>query len=73
MANGRPASGRERSRDQTRDQSRDKNRDPNVVGQRDLSHENRVLRELVTVYRHLSGLALQDADLAGVTQLLAAR
>jgi sugar diacid utilization regulator len=32
-----------------------------------------VLRELVTVYRQLSGLALQDADLASVTQLLADR
>jgi sugar diacid utilization regulator len=28
---------------------------------------------LVTVYRHLSGLALQDADLAGVTQLISER
>jgi sugar diacid utilization regulator len=40
---------------------------------RDLSRENTVLRELVTVYRQLSGLALQDADLASVTQLLADR
>ena len=32
-----------------------------------------VLRELVTVYRQLSGLALQDADLASVAQLLADR
>jgi hypothetical protein len=32
-----------------------------------------VLRELVTVYRQLSGLALQDADLASVTQLIADR
>lgn len=40
---------------------------------RDLGRENRVLRELVTVYRQLSGLALQDAGLAGVTQLLADR
>ena len=30
-----------------------------------LDRENAALRELVTVYRHLSGLALQDADLAG--------
>jgi sugar diacid utilization regulator len=52
---------------------RDRGRDLNAVGQRDLGHENKVLRELVTVYRHLSGLALQDADLAGVTQLLAER
>jgi sugar diacid utilization regulator len=41
--------------------------------QRDLGRENMVLRELVTVYRQLSGLALQDADLASVTQLLADR
>jgi sugar diacid utilization regulator len=40
---------------------------------RDLGRENRVLRELVTVYRQLSGLALQDAGLAGVVQLLADR
>ncbi|HEY7360295.1 MAG TPA: hypothetical protein VH642_05750, partial [Streptosporangiaceae bacterium] len=40
---------------------------------RDLGRENMVLRELVTVYRQLSGLALQDADLASVTQLLADR
>jgi sugar diacid utilization regulator len=45
----------------------------NPLGQRDLGRENTVLRELVTVYRHLSGLALQDADLARVTQLLADR
>ena len=37
-------------------------------GSRDVERENAVLRELVTVYRHLSGLALQDADLAGVVQ-----
>ena len=41
--------------------------------QRDLGRENAVLRELVTVYRQLSGLALQDADLASVTQLIADR
>lgn len=40
---------------------------------RDLGRENMVLRELVTVYRQLSGLALQDADLASVTRLLADR
>ena len=40
---------------------------------RDLGRENRVLRELVTVYRQLSGLALQDAGLASVAQLLADR
>ncbi len=43
------------------------------AGQRDIGRENVVLRELVTVYRHLSGLALQDADLASVTRLLAER
>jgi sugar diacid utilization regulator len=40
---------------------------------RDAERENAVLRELVTVYRHLSGLALQDADLAGVVALIAER
>ena len=35
--------------------------------------ENTVLRELVTVYRHLSGLAMQDADLAGVVRLISER
>ncbi len=40
---------------------------------RDVEAENAVLRELVTVYRHLSGLALQDADLAGVVQLISDR
>lgn len=40
---------------------------------RDLGQENAVLRELVTVYRQLSGLALQSADLASVSQLLADR
>src|SRR5262245_51492926 len=29
------------------------------------------LRNLVAVYRHLSGLAVQDADLAAVTRLIA--
>jgi hypothetical protein len=33
---------------------------------RHLDRENAALRELVTVYRYLSGLALQDADLAGI-------
>src|SRR5580700_6149949 len=45
----------------------------NTGRQRDLGRENAVLRELVTVYRLLSGLALQDADLASVTQLIADR
>src|ERR1051326_3592413 len=38
-----------------------------------LDRENAALRELVTVYRYLSGLALQDADLAGVVRLIADR
>ena len=38
-----------------------------------LDRENAALRELVTVYRYLSGLALQDADLAGVVRLLSDR
>lgn len=37
------------------------------------SHENRVLRELVTVYHHLTGLALQNADIQSVASLLAER
>ncbi|HEU5158563.1 MAG TPA: helix-turn-helix domain-containing protein [Streptosporangiaceae bacterium] len=57
MADGLPARGRA----------------PNVAGPKDLGHENKVLRELVTVYRHLSGLALQNADLDSVAQLLADR
>ena len=31
--------------------------------------ENQLLRELVAVYSHLSGLASQDADMAGVVRL----
>src|SRR5918999_3304125 len=46
---------------------------PNMAGPKDLGHENKVLRELVTVYRHLSGLALQNADLDTLAQLLADR
>jgi sugar diacid utilization regulator len=38
-----------------------------------LERENAALRELVTVYRYLSGLALQDADLAGVVRLISDR
>jgi sugar diacid utilization regulator len=57
MADGLPARGRA----------------PNVAGPKDLGHENKVLRELVTVYRHLSGLALQNADLDNLAQLLADR
>lgn len=39
----------------------------------DRARETAILRELVTVYRHLSGLALQQTDVASVTQLLAER
>ena len=46
---------------------------PKVAGPKDLGHENKVLRDLVTVYRHLSGLALQNADLNSLAQLLADR
>ncbi|HEX6470107.1 MAG TPA: helix-turn-helix domain-containing protein [Streptosporangiaceae bacterium] len=48
-------------------------RAPNVAGPKDLGRENKVLRELVTVYRHLSGLALQNADLDSLARLLADR
>ncbi len=44
-----------------------------AVGPRNLERENAALRELVTVYRYLSGLALQDADLAGVVRLISDR
>ncbi len=44
-----------------------------AVSSRNLDRENAALRELVTVYRYLSGLALQDADLAGVVRLIADR
>jgi hypothetical protein len=37
------------------------------------SEENRALRSLVAIYRQLSGLAAQDADLGTVTQLVAER
>jgi sugar diacid utilization regulator len=43
------------------------------VPARHLDRENAALRELVTVYRYLSGLALQDADLAGVVRLISDR
>src|SRR2546422_4971124 len=38
-----------------------------------ISRENHMLRELVTIYHHLTGLALQSADLQTVIELLAAR
>ncbi|BCB76687.1 hypothetical protein GCM10022251_50410 [Phytohabitans flavus] len=39
----------------------------------EISEENRALRSLVAIYRQLSGLAAQDADLGTVTQLVAER
>ncbi len=44
-----------------------------LLAPRHLDRENAALRELVTVYRYLSGLALQDADLAGVVRLISDR
>src|SRR5437867_911478 len=38
-----------------------------------VSRENRMLRELVAIYHHLTGLALQSADLQAVIELLAER
>jgi sugar diacid utilization regulator len=61
MADGLSARGRALSAGGPRDRSRD------------LGRENTVLRELVTVYRHLSGLALQNADIGSLTRLLAER
>jgi sugar diacid utilization regulator len=37
----------------------------------DIARENVALRRLVTVYRHLSGMAAQDADLTSVSELIA--
>jgi sugar diacid utilization regulator len=47
--------------------------DPGPVASRRLDRENAALRELVTVYRYLSGLALQDAGLADVVRLISDR
>jgi hypothetical protein len=44
-----------------------------VLDHRAVQHENALLRELVTVYQHLTGLTLQDADVSTVTRLLAER
>jgi len=44
-----------------------------VIDHRAVQHENALLRELVTVYQHLTGLTLQDADVSTVAQLLAER
>src|SRR5207237_3461345 len=38
-----------------------------------VSRENRALRELVTIYHHLTGLALQSAEVQAVVELLAER
>jgi sugar diacid utilization regulator len=46
---------------------------PGVEGHSQIGRENRVLRELVAVYRHLSGLAVQHADITAVVQLIADR
>jgi sugar diacid utilization regulator len=49
-------------------------RQPSVVlDHRAVQHENALLRELVTVYQHLTGLTLQDADVSTVASLLAER
>jgi len=49
-------------------------RQPSVVlDERAVHRENALLRELVTVYQHLTGLTLQDADVSTVLQLLARR
>jgi sugar diacid utilization regulator len=50
-----------------------RNDEPPADRPRDVDRENAVLRELVTIYRQLSGLALQDADLAGVVRLISER
>ena len=44
-----------------------------VLDERAVQRENALLRELVTVYQHLTGLTLQDADVSTVLQLLASR
>jgi hypothetical protein len=43
------------------------------LDERAVQRENALLRELVTVYQHLTGLTLQDADVSTVLQLLATR
>jgi sugar diacid utilization regulator len=71
------ASGRGQASGPDNPDGRDRNdsshpNDPSA-GSRHLDRENAALRELVTVYRYLSGLALQDADLAGVVRLISDR
>ncbi|MEO3854361.1 helix-turn-helix domain-containing protein [Acrocarpospora sp. B8E8] len=46
---------------------------PVTSGFTEINQENRTLRDLVEIYRHLSGLALQDADIGTVAQLIARR
>ncbi len=38
-----------------------------------IQHENLLLRDLVTVYQRLTGLALQNADVSTVARLVAQR
>src|SRR5579875_1234944 len=47
--------------------------EPTPVRADGVGRENQVLRELVTIYHHLTGLALQSADLETVARLLAER
>ena len=44
-----------------------------VIDHRAVQHENTLLLGLVTVYQHLTGLTLQDADVSTVARLLAER
>jgi sugar diacid utilization regulator len=44
-----------------------------VTDHRAVHRENALLRELVTVYQHLTGLTLQDADVSTVLRLVADR
>jgi sugar diacid utilization regulator len=44
-----------------------------VLDNRAVQRENTLLRKLVTVYQHLTGLTLQDADVSTVLRLLASR
>ena len=46
---------------------------PGLVDEDGIGRENALLRRLVTLYRHLSGLALQDSDVGTVARLLAER
>lgn len=44
-----------------------------VLDEHAVQRENALLRELVTVYQHLTGLTLQDADVSTVLRLVAER